>query len=436
MVAFSRVTVIGSTKRVDVSLPDGVPVAELVLELVQMLNESSDSVPARWALVRVGGRTLDPEQSLAEQGVVSGTMLFVRDLTAQPPPPAIDDFAQNVAIAVDAETGRWTAAMLKPLLAAAAAACLFGAGALVLLAGDRGLRTVSGVVGAALASLAGIALVRLAGRRDFAAVVTIAALPLWAAAGTGLAAFATADPTGVLAAALTAISAGAVVAVLISGDSVFAISSGVIAATLLPAVVLGGCELFGAGVAAGAAVLCPLSLAAIAISTPLAARIGGVITADAVSVDRRVRRGRRLLAALLTGIAVALAASSAVLAVSGGWFAWGLVAVTAIGAAVQARHHRFAPEVVPLLAAALGGALLLEFPLVAHGGMAIAATLLIADGLLLTAAAGAIRSTSLPAQIRRRLGAVEWVAIAASVPLALGVLGAYDAVVRFARGVS
>jgi type VII secretion integral membrane protein EccD len=436
MVAVCHVTVIGSMKRMDVTLPDGVPVADLVLELVQMLEERSDSIPARWALLRVGGRPLDPEQTLAEQGVASGTMLFVRDLTAQPPAPAIDDFAQNVAIAVDAETGRWTSGMLKSLLAAAAAACLFGAGGVLLLAGDRRLQTVIGVVGAVLASLAGLALVRLAGRRDFAGVVTIAALPLWAAAGAGLAAVGAADPLGDLAAALGAISVGAVVALLISGDSVFAISSGLIVATLLPAIVLGGCDLFGAGVVSGAAILCPFGLTATALSSSLAARLGGVITTDTISVDRHVRRGRQLSAALLAGITLVLTASSIVLAVSGGWFAWGLIVATAIGASTRARHHRFAAEVAPLLAAALAGVLLLEYPLVAHGGTAVATTLLIADGLVLTALAGAIHGFGLPADLHRRLRTVEWIAIAASVPLALGVLGAYDAVVHFAKGLS
>jgi type VII secretion integral membrane protein EccD len=436
MVAFSRVTVIGSSRRIDVSLPDGVPVAELVLDLVQMLDESSDSVPARWALLRIGGQPLDAEQSLAEQGVASGTMLFVRDLTAPPPPPVVDDFAQDIAIAVDAETGRWTASMLGPLLTAVAAVCLLAAGGALLLGGTRGVQTVAGVVGAALASLAALALVRLAGRRDFAAVVSVAGLPLWSAAGAGLAGVGGLHPTGILAAALAAVTIGAAVALLISGDAILAISSGVIAATVLPAVVLGGCELFGLGVVAGAAILCPVGLAAIALSTPLAARLAGVIATDAASVDRKVSQGRGVLAALLTGTALVLAASSAALAASGGLFAWALIAVTAVAAGMRARHHRFAAEVAPLLAAAMAGALLLEFPLATRGGTAVAATLLIADAIVLTAGAGAIRAWNLPGQISRRLGTIEWIAIAASVPLAAGVLGVYDAVARFARGLS
>src|SRR4029077_1695923 len=204
MVAFCRVTVIGSSRRVDVSLPEGVPVADLLLELAGMLDERSDGVPARWMLVRVGGHALDPEHSLADQGIASGTMLFLRDVAEEAPPLAIDDFAQQVAMSVDAETGQWTTSMFRWLLVAAGAACLFAAGAAVLLTGDRGVRTVAGLVGAALSSLAGVALVRLAGRRDFAGLITFAAVPLWSAAGAGLATVAGADATGVLGAALAA----------------------------------------------------------------------------------------------------------------------------------------------------------------------------------------------------------------------------------------
>ena len=441
MVAFCRVTIIGSSRRVDVSLPEGIPVADLLLDVAGMLDERPDGVPARWALVRVGGHALDPERSLADQGIASGTMLFLRDATEAPPPLAIDDFAQQVAISVDAETGQWTSSMFRWLLAAAGAACLFAAGALVLLAADRGGRTVAGVVGAALSSLAGVALVRLAGRRDFAGLITFAAVPLWAAAGAGLAMVAGAAATGILGSALAATCVAAAVALLIVGNSVLPISVGVVAAALPPAVVLGAAYLFGAGFPAAAAILCPVGVVGVATASQLAVALGGmptaaVSTAGATSVDLALMRARRLSAAILTGTALMVAISFVVLARSGGWFAWGLIAVAALAVGVESRHHRFATEVAPLLAAALVGVLLLEFPLVAGGGPAIAATVLIADGLLLGAAAGAIRGWTMPAPVHRRLRTIEWIAIAATVPLALGVLGVYDAVVRFARGLS
>ena len=108
--AVSRVTVVGSTRRLDVTLPVGVPVADLLLDLVEMLGERDGDLPARWALVRVGGQALDPERALSEQLVTSGTMLFLRDITQEDPPPKTDDYAAAVAVVVDAQGGRWTAA--------------------------------------------------------------------------------------------------------------------------------------------------------------------------------------------------------------------------------------------------------------------------------------------------------------------------------------
>jgi type VII secretion integral membrane protein EccD len=436
MVAFSRVTVVGSRRRIDVSLPASVPVAELLADLVHMLDERSDGVPARWTLAKVGGRALDLEQSLADQGVTSGAMLFLQDATAAPPPPAVDDFADQVAVVVDASAGHWTAEMFRSVLIWFGGAGLFVAGAELLVAGDRGTQTVAGILGAALAALAGVALVRLAGRRDLAGAISMGSLSLWAAAGVGVAAVATADATGILAAALGAVTAGALVALLISGDAVLVVTSGVMAASLMPAVVLGGCELVGARTTDGAAIICPLGLAAIALSAPIATRVSGLLTAAGPALGVSIAKGRRLDAALLSGFAVMLAGGTAVLAIAGGWYAWGLVAATAVGAATRARHYRFAAEVVPLLAAALAAATSLELGLLAHAGLAAAVAALIADGLIVAAIAGVVSGWTLPAEIARRLRSVEWIALAASVPLALGVLGAYDAAMRFARGFS
>src|ERR1700681_149219 len=105
--AVSRVTVVGSTRRLDVTLPAGVPVADLLLDLVEMLGEGDGELPVRWALVRVGGQALDPERALSAQRVISGTMLFLRDTTQDDPPPVADDYASAVAVVVDAQGGRW-----------------------------------------------------------------------------------------------------------------------------------------------------------------------------------------------------------------------------------------------------------------------------------------------------------------------------------------
>jgi ESX secretion system protein EccD len=432
-----RVTVVGSTRRLDVALPAGVPVVDLLSDLVEMLGESEDGTPAGWGLVRVGGRALDPEHGLVEQGVADGTMLFLRDLTTPAPEPAIDDYAERVAISVDAQGGRWTNSAAEALVVYGAGTCLLAAGAIALLAGDRGVRTMVGLAGAALAALAGLGVARVLRRRAFGGLIAFAALPLWAAAGVGLAGFARLDPTGTLAAALLSVTAGAGVAIAIAAELTLVPSVGVITATLVPALVLGACALFGAGFAAAAALLVPLALGSLALPAPLAMRLARLDDPGAGSLDARVRRARRLLAAFLIGVAVVLAVSSEILVASGGWFAWGLVAAGAIGAAARARHFRFTAEVAPLLAAGLAGLLLLQYPLVvelAGWGAGGAAIVLIVDAIVLIGVGTGIRGLNVPPRLQRPLARLEAVVTAASVPLSLGVLGAYEAVAHFARG--
>jgi hypothetical protein len=141
---------------------------------------------------------------------------------------------------------------------------------------------------------------------------------------------------------------------------------------------------------------------------------------------------------MLMGIASVLAAAFAVLAFSGGWFGWGLVAASALAAIAKARHFRFAAEVAPLLAAGLAGLLMLQLPLVVavagSRGAGGAAGVLTADALLLALAGTTVRSWDLSTRLRLQLGVVEAVATAASVPLAAGVLGAYAAVARLVHG--
>jgi type VII secretion integral membrane protein EccD len=434
-----RVTVVGSRRRLDVTLPIGVPVADLLWDLVEMLGESDGSLPARWALVRVGGHALDPELALSDQGVVQGTMLFLRDITRPDPPPAIDDFAAGVAISVDAQRGRWTRNSAPAMLVGSAAACLAAAGLVLLLAGDREVRTTVGLPGAAIAAAAGLALSRRLGRRAFGGLVALSAVPLWAAAGAGLAGLSGASATVILAAALGSVGVGATVAILVAGEVVLVPSVGIIAATLVPAFALGVCAVVGAGPMQAAALLCPIALGSLALPARLAVRLAGINHSDTASISARARRGRQLLAALLIGIAVLLIGSSAVLAVSGGWFAWSLVAASALGVAAKARHFRFAAEVAPLLAAGLAGLVLLEYPLIAAfaigpKGAGGATAMLTADALILAAAGSLVREWDLSPRLRRQLGRLEATATAATVPLALGALGAYEAVARLVHG--
>src|SRR5262245_48532527 len=96
------VTVVGTSRRADLALPSRIAVAELLHELVRLLEDHSNGspTPRRWSLLRLGGEPHDGERSLDDQGVLDGTMLFLRDTTPPLPPPVVEDIVESVAIAV------------------------------------------------------------------------------------------------------------------------------------------------------------------------------------------------------------------------------------------------------------------------------------------------------------------------------------------------
>jgi len=112
-----RITVVGSRRRVDLSVPTDAAVIELLPQLVQLTGEG-DRPAARggWLLTRVGGEPLVPERSLGESGVVDGEMLYLAGADGPPEPPVVEDFSEAVAQLVEVSGGRWTARRAGQLL--------------------------------------------------------------------------------------------------------------------------------------------------------------------------------------------------------------------------------------------------------------------------------------------------------------------------------
>lgn len=434
-----RLTLIGSRRRVDAALPAAVPVAELIPDVLDLLGESVDGAAVEWGLLRTGGRPLDLERSLADQGVEDGSMLFLHDLASAPSAPLIEDYAEQVAVAVDAQPGRWDSGMAAALLVAAGAATAVAAGLLELAAGDARSRAVLGGVGVLVVTAGAVAVIGVLRRRLLATVLVLSGLPLWAAAGTGVAGLGHASALPMLASALGAIALGALVAIVIAGDEALSPGAGILAATLIPTLVSAAAAVFGASVQAAAALMLPLFLGALALTAPATVRLAGISTAGLERLDGRLAIGRQMMASLLAGASLAIAASCVVLAASGQWPAWLLVGVAAVAAGLRARHFRFAAEIVPLVAAALIGLIALELPLAMllaftpHGTGDLAA-LLIADAALLVLAVVVFTRWEIPQALKPWLDRLEVTAIAASVPLALFAMGAFDAAARFARG--
>ena len=435
---FFPVTVVGSRRRLDVSLPADVPAAELLGELVGLLDEPVDGPPPRWGLVRLGGQALDGERGLAAQGVSAGALLFLRDLASPVTPPVVDDYAGAVAAAIEAAPGRWTPAHLQGLLVLAAAAWLVGLGALALVqvAEDVTVASPLFLLAAAAAVLGGAVAGRLAGFPLTGAAPTLAALPLWGAADIGSAPLAGLEDALVVAVVLAPAAGGGLGARLATREATPA-AAGALAAAGPWALTLAACAWRGAAPPAGAAVLVPLTLAGLRMLPWAVARLTGLEgERGPAAIEARAVRARRLLAALTAGGAVTLAAGCVVLAVQPGWWARALASAAAVAALLQGRRGRFTVDVVPMALVVLTTLVTFELPFAAAAlrepdrldGPAV---------LLATAAALALlgllwRRGRLPVGVRRQLGRAEALAAAATVPLALGMLGLYTAVQAFA----
>ncbi|MFL6110967.1 MAG: EsaB/YukD family protein [Catenulispora sp.] len=170
-----RVTVVTPTRRVDVALPEDVPLAELLPELLRLIG---DPVPAPaggaatlngYVLTGADGTALDTSAALAEQGVLDGGVLRLRSADDVPEAAVHDDIADAVAEAVLAGGTQWSTTALRAtaLTVAAVAATL---GAVVLWSSGTG--TFHGwrgvIAGVAATLLCGLAVWRA--RYDVTAV--------------------------------------------------------------------------------------------------------------------------------------------------------------------------------------------------------------------------------------------------------------------------
>src|SRR3989442_10162690 len=100
--SYFSVTIVGTRRRLDLSLPADVPVGELTGELAAMLDEPADGPPPRSGLVRLGGGVVDGELGLAAQPAPPGARLFLRGLDVAAPPAAAAAYPTPAAAAVPA----------------------------------------------------------------------------------------------------------------------------------------------------------------------------------------------------------------------------------------------------------------------------------------------------------------------------------------------
>jgi type VII secretion integral membrane protein EccD len=431
-----RVTVLKGARRADLAVPAGVPVADLLPELVGSVGALDPyTVHGGYRLVRPAGGSLRPDDKLAAQGVEDGEVLSVEVGAEIPPPRVYDDGVEAVADAVERHTRPWSpAASARTALVTAVLALLLAAAVLFTL------RT-SGTPVALAAGVCAVLLVTTAavlsrGQAAHRAGVGAAWCAAPFAAVAGMAALADRDWAG-----LPLLAAGAAV-VVSAGLGIAALAA--YRALLVPALALAGLAVAVAalvigGMPVGSAAACLLALVVVlgsvvpwaSLSTtrlrPPQPRSEAEILADPspldrTAVERQVRLGREVLIALTITVGAVLVLTAPLVVRLGVW-GTGLVVVAAIVLILRARQYRDSGEVavtvvsaVAALAAAFAAAALLH-----PGWRPLLAGILLAVGAVLIAVAVTPRTPNV--RLRRSADVLEPVARVALLPLLVAALG-------------
>lgn len=392
---FCRVTIVAPDGRVDVALPDDIPVADLYPEILRLARQSpGESAPVGYHLVRRDGTVLDSARSFAAQRILDGELLTLRPFSESLPPAVFDDVSEAVAAAVTEDRTLWSGPLTRN-------AGLTGAGLLAALlaftawfaAPRHDMHGLPGI----LAGVAGLVLLVLAcvrarvyDDRGSALALGLGALPNVGVGGSGLLALSGDQGIGRLQflLACAAVLVASVVLTLCSprADGPFvaflaASALGLVTVFLALLADWSATETAAlcAAVAVGALAFLPglsMRFARLPIgfdppdTTPRGRYGGGEPEApepvDVARIEAQARRGHELLVGLVGGCAVAATAACAVLGFSTGLWAQLLALATGLALLMRSYLFRYTAQVGAVLAAGLASLILLGLGLAIH----------------------------------------------------------------------
>lgn len=396
---FCRVTIVAPDSRIDVALPDDVPVADLYPEILRLSQQSpAEGAPVGYHLVRRDGTVLDSARSFAAQRILDGELLTLRPFSESLPPAVYDDVSEAVASAVTKDRTLWSGDLTR-------AAGLVAGGVLPALiafvAWSSELRHDMHSLQGILAAVAGVLLITLAcvrarvyNDRGSAVALGLGALPNIAVAGSGLLSLSEGQGIGRLQflLACAAVLVASVVLTLVSpgGDGPFV---AFVFASLIGLLTTFVAHLTNLKPIETAAICAPLAVSALAFLPGLSMRFArlpigfaapnqaraGYDTAseatdpheavDAERVAAQARRGHELLVGLVGGCALVSVGASIVLGFSSN--VWGQLLALATGIAMLMRAHlfRYTAQVGATLAAGLAALVFLGLGLALHPPM-------------------------------------------------------------------
>lgn len=326
---------------VDLVLPNRLPVAALLPDIVELAVAGHAAEPGPWQLSTVCGTVLDESAALREQGVGDGDLLLLSP--AQPLLPAFGRPHPVAAVLAaapqpgDARALRVTAGLVAASAGIAAFATARGVAALVTAA-------------ALTCMVAGVAVIASRARRAAWVCAPLGCLTVLMAALCG--ALAVPGPFGASHALLAGAVAAAVALMLLR----LRIGSATAATTVACVGVLGTVAMSGAVLwhwpirVVGIVVLL-LALGALSLAPRLSVVLSGLAPAVSapddphLDADRRARTGHRVLIGLVTGACLTTGLGAVVLAAgclrgSGQWWAGAtLCAVVGIGLVSRTRCY-------------------------------------------------------------------------------------------------
>ncbi|MBA0051892.1 type VII secretion integral membrane protein EccD [Streptomyces sp. AJS327] len=467
---FCRVTIVAPDSRIDVALPEDIPVADIHPEILRLSGQTpAAGEPVGYHLVRRDGTVLDGSRSFAAQRVLDGEVLSLRPFAESLPPAVFDDVSDAVASAVSRDRTLWDDRLTRTsgltggaVLLVLAAFALWSARPVAT--GAHGLPAVlAGVMGLALLTLAAVR-ARVYADRAASLALGLGALPHVLLAGAGLLPPAAGHGPGrlqLLLGCVAVLLASVVLTIAApSGDGPF--TAALCASTVGTAAVFLGI-VFDLSPERTAALCAPFAVGVLAFLPGLSARFArlpvgyeapGVTPlsydtdpdatpethgpVDAERIAARARRGHETLVGLVGGCAAVVLAASAVLAFSHSGWALLLALATGLALLLRARLFRYTAQAGALLAAGFGTLTLLGAGVAASPsalGGADAADLrtvwltaaIAGAAAVLTAIALIVPSKGLTPFWGRFLEIFETFVLLTLLPLCLAVLDVYSA---------
>ena len=422
-ISLCRLTVASCTddthRAIDLELPADVDVGELLPQIVDLVHRGSSPMPGLdWLLSRLGEPPMNESATLNDNDVRDGDVLV---LTTVEPLAAEWSYCDPChAMAADA-------APVPRILPAISCVLLGGFGAALLAwpAADIALtsRTVVGACLTLVAAGAAVAVRRLVG--DAVLCVTLSLVAVLHAGAVGFLTVRNGTTVSGLLLASAAVFAAAILLLRVTDCSRTCLTAIATLGAVISAVAAAGVS-WSLQLNAGGAALIALSLATLGLAPRLSMALTGT-TPDAAA---NVARCHQLLTGLVVGSSFAAALGAAAVAIDevrgGGSALLGtsFIGVVALGLLLRARTHvdpvrRSGLAAAAMLCAIAGlASAAIATPTYAHAISALAVT-------IGAAALGCLGTPTVNPLVQRTVEVIEYVALAAALPLACWVAGVY-----------